>query len=260
MPIPAVPWRELKAPAPPAGQFAECVDRPSSSSISLPSLGRVDVADEGVESHAPDERSQAALRVRLGRWAHGEYLARQGHRVLRGCAVVRDGKAVVLYGGARAGATVLGLMLRQRGWRIAADGNVIVTPDGLVLSGNGEATVDGPFAREFLHDLPRDAIDSGRDRVRVLGNPLSEDASVVVYGLLLVTQMKLKFRLELGGCGSPETERIGTAAFPRGDRLGAMPERERFRLVRQQTLSPRSKDHGIAALATQVADLLDGLA
>ena len=64
---------------------------------------------------------------------------------LHATAVVRNGDAIVIFGGANSGKTTLALSLRQHGWKFAYDDKVLLAPERVELAGGR------PYVRAAEH-------------------------------------------------------------------------------------------------------------
>lgn len=242
MPVPEVPWSTVAGAAPPPAYTAECIREAEYCSIGLPGEGRVRVDGAGATVIAPDEESAQRLRIRLGAWAQAEWLARQGHVVMRGCAVAKDGQALVLTGIQRSGCTITGLLLAKYGWHLLADGNVVFSRVGTVMSGDGTAVLDDAIAATYVDHLPSQPLaGSGRARRRISPEWVRGDLPVAVYGRLIVTQQRLLVKLTSSAPGTawqPGRDDPVYAALPTD--AAPLPSAPVFSISRQQSWGKQS--------------------
>jgi hypothetical protein len=186
-----LPIVEFEAARPEASPVALWLVDSSSVTLGIPELGTVTVSADRIIVRGPDAQAREAAWTRLRGWAIGQHFTAQGYRVLPGCVVARNGRAVALTGSTRSGASVLGLQLTRHGWGLVSDGVAVIDADGICRALHPRATLDRKPAESLFADYPQEKAASGRDR-SVVHAPAHADAR-----LSAIVPMQVKDALEL---------------------------------------------------------------
>lgn len=236
--------------------------------LTIPLLGSVTVGPDTIEIGAPEEESVPALWARLGDWADAQWWLRQGVAVIPGTAAARDGRALLLTGRPRQGASLLALALAERGWRVVADAVVPWAADGTLRAGGPAAgpagttpvTVDSPPMAGA--SFPNADLPAGRARSRVAA-PAAGDttcaAVVILHSSEAVTDVLVRDDQD-GSLASRVRELFLPALVP-GAPQPAAPEIPSTWMVSRPTLRDGVPvtDWGPARLADHLADLFGEL-
>lgn len=183
MRAPPVSWRPHDAPGPsPLAHWSNDAD---GLTLGLPGLGSIRVSADVVEVLAPDEQARARTWARIGDWATAQWAAAQGWFVVRGSVVARDNRAFAITGGVRCGASLVALVLSQRGWGLVSDGLVVIGPERTAVALGSEITVDPEPVAELAARLRLPLTEAGRPRVRI---PVSGHPSAPLSGVVLLTR------------------------------------------------------------------------
>lgn len=180
---PPVTWLTQHPPAPAA--LAQWSNADGHLTLGLPGLGSVRVSREGLAVLGPDPTSRARTWARLGEWATAQWAVARGCFVVRGAVVARDDQAFAITGGVRCGASLLALVLGQRGWGLVSDGLAVIGPDLVALALEPEVTVDADSVRGLQSAPPAPVREAGRPRVRVR---LPGHSGARVTGLVVLTR------------------------------------------------------------------------
>lgn len=181
--IPPIEW--VKSPAPTRQPLAHFERTPTSVELGLAGFGIVRVTSDAIQVLAPDEVARHHTVDRLGEWGRAQWLTAQGFMVTRGACVASEGKAVVLLGSARCGASVIAFILSRRGWGLVSDGLVVIDSEHRVRALEPEITLDANAISELPPEVPRFTLATGRDRVR-LPTAHHPDADLGAYVFLKV--------------------------------------------------------------------------
>jgi hypothetical protein len=174
-----------EASAPPLSPLAEFEQSEGSVRLGLAGSGSIEVTRTGINVLAPDLLAYQKTIDRLGQWAQGQWLTAQGFRVLQGAAVARNGKAIVLIGGPRCGASLLALVLSRRGWGLISDGLVVIDKNGIVRALDPVVTMDAEATLGLPPEVSITRSTTGRARVKVTTTGHS-DAELSVYVFMRV--------------------------------------------------------------------------
>lgn len=177
----------VQAPAPSPGPLADYQVSGERVRLGLAGCGSIEVTRTSIFVLAPDALGYQRTIDRLGEWAHAQFLAAQGFRVMRGAVVARRGRAIALVGGSRCGASVLALILSHRGWGLVSDGLVIQDTHGFLRALDPTVTLDTEATVRMPPEVLMTHLTTGRDRVKVTttGHP---DAEIGAYVFLRVRQ------------------------------------------------------------------------
>ena len=167
MPLQLPPMAVCDGSAPPVGPLSQVECGDGFCEVGIGGLGFMRVSRDGLVITAPDQDSAAGLIARLAPWATGQWQLLQGLFVFRGAAVAKDGRAVVITGPSRAGASLTAAQMTRSGWGLMSDGFVAVTAEGLVLSGHDHVRLDEFVAVNLFSDRLQETTCSGRPRRRV---------------------------------------------------------------------------------------------
>jgi hypothetical protein len=185
-----LPVLEVELPSPQPSPVAYWNVGQDSVTLGIAELGAVQVHGDRISVLGPDDSARENVWTRLRYWAIGQYFAAQGYRVLFGCVVARNGRAVALTGSSRCGATMLGLQMTRWGWGIVSDGVIAIDSTGTCRALQPRATLDTEPAQKLFGDYPQEVAASGRDR-RVVWAPEHGDAP-----LCAIVTMQVKDAVE----------------------------------------------------------------
>lgn len=234
----------------------------TSVSLGIPGLGSIRVSRTYVSIEGPDSAAREATWARLGNWATVQFYAARGLAVLPGCAIGRDGKAVVVTGLPRHGATLLGLQLTRHGWALISDGLVALDSSGACQSTGPWATVDAEPARHLFPDYPQEAYRSGRDRCRVRAPDHGDAPFCAIVNVRVkesLNALAVATYCDPADAGRYRPEPV-SSAVPQADAVPGIPWRPVVTIARpvpttlaeMQAISP-------IAMAERLAPLLAGL-
>lgn len=244
-----VPVKWEAAAVPPGAPMAGWDVSGAVGLLTLPGLGAARMSESGIVLLTPDEITAQALWARIGDWAVAQVLQARGLTVLRGAAIGREGRIVVLSGPPRCGASISALIACQQGWGLVADGHVVLDPGGRVLNASTEVVVDTDSIAPLPPTFARRALPTRRPRSAVT---VDTHPGGVVRDLVLMSMMQGMATISVT---EPETdallgELLVNAAFDRSlpatapdpmEVILGIPGIRLTRLVRPFSLRP---DHG----------------
>ena len=244
MPVPDVPVRRTLGPAPIAAPLGLLQMQSGIIRLGVPELGSVEIEASGIRVVAPSDTLLDHTWSALGAWATAQWLMTRGLCVMRGSAVAKDGKALVLLGESRVGVSVTAAQLTRHGWRIVSDGLVVINSEGQVLSTGSSVRLDTMVAERLFADAPIRRVASIQDRMEVslAGH---DDAALAFYlGINLRASVQeisvARTILEPGELERPPAPLRWSPLLPVGEVIEP-PEAPSFVATRPQ---PRSVDDG----------------
>lgn len=185
MPAPSAPINHLDGGAPPPGPLAPFRRTEDSLTLGVADLGSITVDARAITVRGPDEESRGAVWDRLGVWAEAQWYARHGFMVIRGAAVAREGRGVVLAARSQQGASITAAQMTDLGWGIVSDGIVVLGQDGTLLSRRPLVHLDSEAAERLYPLAPRVPLAAGRPRTAV-ELPSHDDAGLADVVLMSV--------------------------------------------------------------------------